>query len=113
MPNAGSLKERIAFDAPVMSRDEYGGTVIGWEERTSCRAGLQYRNGGEQVMADRLSGTQTAVITVRRSSATAIITPQWRARDVRSGTIYNIREVRLPPDDPSVVEIMAQSGVAV
>jgi head-tail adaptor len=112
MTTASDLTERFAFDSLVTTPDGYGGETQGYAEQFTARARLQYRNSGEEVLAARLSGTQTVILTLRRSSQTEAIKTDWRCRDARAGTVYNIREVRFPPQDRGWVEILAQSGVA-
>ncbi|MEH6721295.1 MAG: head-tail adaptor protein [Aurantimonas endophytica] len=112
MTTASDLTERFAFESFVNSPDGYGGETQGYAEQFTVRAGLRHRNSGEEVMAARLAGTQTVVLTIRRSSQAEAISTDWRCRDVRSGAIYNIREVRLPPQNRGWVEILAQTGVA-
>jgi hypothetical protein len=39
------------------------------------------------------------------------VTTDWRVRDVRTGTIYNIRDIT-PSDDRAFLDFLVQSGVA-
>lgn len=105
------MPDRVAFDAPTVGSNGYGGTVQGWTERLSCWAGIQYLRGGETVQAARLAGRQPAVVRIRASALAAQITPEWRMRDLRRDVTYNIRAV-VPTDDRAFYELTVESGVA-
>jgi head-tail adaptor len=109
---AGTLIELMAFEAPVSSADGHGGTLTGWEEQFRTRASLRNLRGGETVQASRLRGVQPVVLTIRAQSAASAVTPSWRVRDVREGTVYNVRAI-VRSDDRAFYEITAESGVAV
>jgi SPP1 family predicted phage head-tail adaptor len=108
---AGQLYQRVAFDKETTGSDGYGGTVTGWAEQFQCRAGFTHLRGGESVMAARLEGTHSIVMRVRASTQTRAVTTDWRVRDARSGTIYNIRDIT-PSDDRAFLDVLVQSGVA-
>ena len=115
MSGAGSLTERVAFarrtqvnpDAP----NDYGNTEDVWVEEFECAAEYKHLRGSEQVMAQRLVGVHTQIIRVRASSLTRALATDWRVTDVRSGTVYNIRDVTIDPGR-QWVDVLAQSGVA-
>lgn len=109
---AGDLHERVAFDAPVSQADAYGGAVEGWAEVYSCYAHFKWLRGGERVMADRLAGNQPVIVTIRQSPTAAQITPNHRMRDMRTGTIYNVRANSPMQDDRGWRELLCESGVA-
>lgn len=110
--DAGDLYQKVAFDEPVTQSDGQGGTINGWSERFQRRAHYLWLRGGETVQAARLEGRQPLVITVRSDSGTRQITTDWRARDARSGAIFNIRGI-VPSDNRAFLEITVESGVAV
>lgn len=105
------LHYALAFDAPTQTPDGSGGTDAGWAERYACRAHLRFLRGSEAVIAARLEGRQPVVASIRACDAARAITPAWRMRDARNGTVYNIRAIA-PSDDRRWVEITAESGVA-
>lgn len=115
-PSAGDLYQRVAFDQRVTgnpdSPADYGNTVDEWEEQFQTRAAFIHLRGGESVMASRLAGRHTQVIRVRASSQTREITTEWRARDARAGTIFNVRDITLNEDDRAFLDILVESGVA-
>jgi SPP1 family predicted phage head-tail adaptor len=110
--SAGKLYERVAFESPVEVSDGYGGTINGWAAQFTVSAHFVRLRGGETVLASRLSGTQPTIIKVRQSSDTKQVTTDWRARDARSGEVFNIRSI-IESDDRAYLEFTAESGVAV
>ncbi|MGY3607670.1 MULTISPECIES: phage head closure protein [unclassified Bradyrhizobium] len=112
MTSAGQLSHRIAFDKRQDIDDGYGNTQSDFVEQFVVWAGVQAKFGGETVTAARLAGQQPLTITVRQSSKTEQVTTDWRARDARSGEIYNIRSIVDPDDSGAYFEMLCQSGVA-
>jgi head-tail adaptor len=109
---AGELRDRVAFDAETTGDDGYGNTITGFAEQFIVSAKIRYLRGTEPVLADRLQGVQPVVVTVRASDNTRTITPSWRARDVRSATVFNIRAVT-PSDDRHGIDLLCEAGRAV
>ncbi|WAP67227.1 head-tail adaptor protein [Jiella pelagia] len=107
MAEAGLLNERIAFDEKVATQGEGGGTVSGFAEQFVVAARRRYLRGGEGVQAARLEGRQPVVLTIRRSSQSQGITPEWRARDARSGVVYEIRSVE-PSEDRRDLDLLCE-----
>jgi head-tail adaptor len=112
MVGAGDLRHRIAFEKRETVSDGYGNDEGDFAEQFIVSAALQARFGGETVTAARLTGQQPVTITVRQSSVTLQVTPDWRARDARSGTVYNIRSIADPDDGGAWLEMLCQSGTA-
>lgn len=111
MPQARQLRERIAFEVRAVVADSLGSVEGAFVERFTCAAGIQAKFGGEAVTAARLAGQQPVIITVRQFADTLEVTPAWRARDVRSGVIYNIRSIADPDAGGKWLELLCQSGV--
>lgn len=109
---AGVMLERIALDRPVQAPDAHGGVETGWQQVAEAKAAVRHLRAGETVLAGRLAGTLTIVVTIYATELTRQATPAWRMRDLRSGEIYNIRSI-IPTDDRRNLEITVQSGVAV
>lgn len=109
------LDEEVAFDAPTRAPDGSGGVEVGWTapvEAYVCPASFRFLRGGETVQAARLAGRQPVVVTIRANPDARRITPDWRMRDNRRGTVYQIRTVIEVPGR-MWMEITAESGVAV
>lgn len=107
----GAMVEKITFDAPSYDDD---GVQDGWTEGAyTCRAHFRYLRGGETVQAARLDGRQPVVMTIRWSAVADTITSDWKVRDARRGTVYNVSAPPVLTDDRKWLEITAESGGAV
>lgn len=111
MQPAGELRDRVTFEERIIESDEMGGTQGTFSEQFTIAARIRYRFGGEQVMAARLAGRQPAIITVRQSSDTLRITTDWRARDIRTGDIFNVRSVADPDGKRHDLDLLCEKGV--
>jgi head-tail adaptor len=85
MTGASAFRHTIRFDKKVFVDDPGGGTTSSWQPQFTRKAALNMLRGGETVTAQRLAGTQPALIRVIRDSHTAQITPAWRAVEIRNG----------------------------
>jgi head-tail adaptor len=108
---AGKLKERFVFDSPTTAPDGFGGQEVGWTEEFTRAAEVIYQRGSEAIEAARLTGRSIYKIKLRGDSGTRTITTDWRARDARRGTQYNIREVDAVTDR-AWVYLVVESGTA-
>ncbi len=106
---AGNLDRRVAFDAPTSAPNGQGGTISGWAQQMLVWASFRFLRGGEVVQAARLEGRQPVVVRIGVSAAAKLITPEWRMRDVRTGTIYAIRTCP-PPGRDGFIELTCESG---
>jgi head-tail adaptor len=112
-PTAGDLVYRVAFDEKGgHTSDGAGGTTKAFAERFQCRAGFIHLRGGEAVQAARLGGQHPQVIRVRSSAQTREVTTDWRIRDVRTGEVFNVRDITLGLDR-QFIDFLCQKGVAV
>jgi head-tail adaptor len=114
MPAIGRMRERVRFEARgYVEGDTSGNPQSGpFAEVHTCAAEITPKLGGETVTAERLTGTQPMLITVRMCQALAELTTDWRIVDVRSKISYNIRAVSNPDEKRKFLEILAVSGVA-
>lgn len=115
---AGDLRSKVGFYAPVAGDDGYGNVTTGFADDPDFEvsANIKPRLGGESVLAGRLTGTNLVNITVWQSGQTSGVTTACRAKDERSGVIYNIRSI-IDPDEgkPSHGrwwEMLCEKGVA-
>jgi len=90
---AGALTERVAFDEPTGGTDAFGGTTEAWTERHVCAAQWTHGKGDEGVQAAREAGRQAYKVRVRSSAATRAVTTDYRLRDTRRSTTWNIVDV--------------------
>jgi SPP1 family predicted phage head-tail adaptor len=93
MTAAGDLREKIELLKQVSVSDGAGGSTISWEVQVTARAAIKVLKASETVLAGRLQGTQTLVVTLRWQSALSDVDGTWRLRNVRTGSEYNIRAV--------------------
>lgn len=110
---AGNLRDRVAFGRLGIADGE-GGNFRGgpFTPQFTFAAKIQPINGGEEVMAGRVQGTRTVLITVRSSSETRSITTDWSARNTRTGEMFNVVEAKDPDGTRHWVELLCQSGTA-
>lgn len=109
---AGSLSERITFQALDNIPDEWGGTSTGYVDQFTEPARMMPKVGGEGVTASRLQGVQPFLCTVRSSTRTRQITPAWRAVNERTGTTYNITTAVNIDERNQWIELMLVAGEA-
>lgn len=108
--DAAQFHSMLAFDKRAPVDDGYGNTVGGWVEQFQTHAAVTFLRGGETVMAARLESRSPAVIRLRASANAALLSGDWRARDMRNGTTFNIRQVTRDPTR-SFVDCLAETGV--
>lgn len=78
MAGAGDLRHRLLCQSKGPTTDEFGNPVPtggDWQTQFSVHAGMIPKNGGEAVLAGRLAGRQTYIVTIRSSRNTRQITP--------------------------------------
>lgn len=107
---AGDLRERVAFDIRADVEDGRGNVKGAFSEQFTRSAQIIPRLGGETVMAARLAGSQPVTIRIRCDTQTALITPEWRARDVRHNITYNIRAISNPDQRREFFDLLCESG---
>jgi len=112
---AGNLRERVGFYRPTIGFDDGAGNTEGGFADVPdfvVAASVSPKLGGETVLANRLTGREAVNITVRRSSQTLQVTTDWRARDERTDTVYNIRSIIDPTQKRQWLEMLCEQGVA-
>lgn len=92
-PTAQELSHSVAFDRRDDIDDGYGNTKGEWVEQFAVRAAFRHRGGSEAVSAARLEGRNQLAVYVRASGRTQGIISEWRMRDLRTGTAYDIKIV--------------------
>lgn len=114
MPVTGQLRERVTFQARSQVSDEYGNEVTGpWTDQFTVAANIAPARGREEVLAQRLQGIRPVEITVRWSSQTVQIQPDWRAVNARKpAEIYNIHDARDPDGKRAWNVLTCTLGVA-
>lgn len=110
---AGDLSRRMRFEAPIPGDDGGGGVQDGFAPRFTVSAGLFNAGGSEAVQAARLEGRGLARCRIRASRQAREIRTDWRMIDVRSGDIWNIREVDDVTEARAFILLAVEKGVAV
>ena len=110
---AGDLRERVAFGR-LGSADGEGGNYRGgvFAPQFEVAAHFKPLNGGEEVMAGRLAGRRSVVMTIRSSNQTRAITAAMNVQDLRTKEVFNVREIKDPDGKRAWLEVLAESGVA-
>lgn len=92
---AAKLIELVAFDQRDRLDDGYGNKTAGeWREIFRDRAAfITLKGGSETVMQRRLEGHPSVICRLRRHAQSEAVATDWRMRDTRTGTIYNVRAV--------------------
>lgn len=111
---AGDLRERIGFYRPVASDDGAGNETSGFGDAPDfvLFANEKPKLGGEAVLAGRLTGANLVNLTVRQSSLSRQVETEWRAKNERSGAVYNIRSIVDPDQHRQWLEMLCEKGVA-
>lgn len=117
-PSSGDLRERVRFDALVEENPDspidYGNTESTWAPQFERRANYTHLRGGEAVQAARLEGRHIQVVTVRSDSATRIVSADWRVVDLKTGDIFNVRDVTPTRGaENQFIDFLCEKGVAV
>lgn len=115
MTSAGDLYYRVHCQKETDAVDELGNPVPTggvWQTQFTVRAAYKHLRGGEDVMAGRLQGRHTQLITVRASSQSRQITSGWRLVDARDGTVFNVRDVTHEIDRMFVGLLCERGGAA-
>lgn len=108
---AGRLDKRLQFAERREIDDGAGNTVAEYVPQYECAANIKRLRGGESVMAARLEAREPVIVTVRACIAARRITNDWRATDMRDGTIYAVKEMPREADNRGHLEFLAMSGV--
>ena len=109
---AGQLIELVAFDKRAPVDDGYGNQVAGdFVEQFQRRAAFILMRGSEPVTAARLQSRQPLIVRIRADAEGEQITSDWQCRDVRKGTLFNIRTVTRDPSR-EWIEMLVEFGVA-
>ena len=114
---AQPMRERIVLERRE-SAQNIGGVVrsTSWSPLAGPMAArLQPLRGGEKVLAGRLAGVQSYVVTVRSTpelrAVCAGLRASDRARNTLTGELYNIRSVQNPDERNAYLALMCETGV--
>ncbi|UPT93023.1 phage head closure protein [Bradyrhizobium barranii subsp. apii] len=111
MTSAGDLRSEIKLERQVLTPDGAGGSTVEWVEVVTTPARIKYLKGGETVMAGRLQGNQTVVVTLRNQPGLGDADTTWRLTSTRSNRVYDIKAFTLS-EDGAWLDILADTGVS-
>lgn len=112
MDASGRLRERFTIQRRVNTDDGHGNTAGEWANLFTVWAGIEFRRGGEGVLAARLAARQPAILTVRNSTQARGILASDRAVNARTGEVFNIREKpREARENRGFLEMLVEAGV--
>jgi head-tail adaptor len=109
---AGRLDMRLQFQAPYEIDNGAGTLTQGHAPQFEIAASVKYLRGGETVLSSRLEQIAPVIITVRACNDTRQIAGEWRAVDLRTGTVFQIKELPRVSENRGFFEMLAVSGVA-
>lgn len=111
MSGAGERTSKVSLWKRGSGSDGGGGKNSAYVYQFTRRAEFTHLHGGESVMANRLEGKHTQVVTLLSSAKTKEITTGWQLKDEKTGTKYNIRDITRTTDR-KYIELLCESGVA-
>ncbi|MHA6644531.1 head-tail adaptor protein [Mesorhizobium sp. A623] len=91
LTTASDLREVADFQNYIEVDDGFGGTKLEFATIFTAPCRIRTLKAGETIIASRLAGTATLVLTIRWQPAAAEITPAWKALNARSGATYEIK----------------------
>jgi SPP1 family predicted phage head-tail adaptor len=108
--NAGLLTARCVFEVPTEQVDDLGNRYQGWGHHAVARGQLVPILGREAVQAGQLEASNTAMLRVRQTRATRLVTEAMRV--TVDGVVYAIRSIIDPDQRREVFEMLVEKGVA-
>lgn len=116
MAGTGDLTVRVHCQKKVEAKDEFDNPVPGggqWTTQFTVLAGFAAKTGGEAVLAGRLTGIQTYIVSIWQSADTRQITAGWRLLDAdNDARTFNIRSLFDPDGKRLRLELLVEHGVA-
>lgn len=109
------LQWEVRLERKEEVSDGAGNTRGPWQPQVTRRAYIGMLLGGEEVLASRLEGTQTAAIIVRYDDTTKVVTADWRAIEIQDDGAEREFAVRSAEDvdhDKRWITMLCQAGVA-
>ena len=110
------MRERVTFQRRLQISDGAGNTRGGWDTNLAnaiCTTAARLRpiNGREEVLAQKLQGTQGFELVVRYSAATTAVTSSCRAVNARTGEAYDIKTIQNPDERRMYLSMIVTRGV--
>ncbi|MHA6645655.1 head-tail adaptor protein [Mesorhizobium sp. A623] len=93
MSQPGLFREVADFRQNMEVDDGYGGTKLEWATVFSAPCRIRTLKAGETIIASRLAGTATLVLTIRWQPDAAAMSPAWQVVNARTGAEYAVKAV--------------------
>lgn len=103
---AGDLTKRATLLEPRVERDADGQLVQGWLDRGTVWCHVLPLRGGESVMAARMQSRNPAIVTMRASNLSRLVTSEWRLRI--DGREYHAKEDPRETQDRAWLEMLVE-----
>lgn len=97
----GALRDRFHFQKRAGNNDGFGNTnpqAGPFETQFTTDIGLEARNGGEQIIAQRMQGVQPYNAVVRWSKRMLTVNNAWQLLDAREGGTRRLNVLNTPVD---------------
>lgn len=104
----GTLRHRIAIDAPARVQGPSGEVVDGWSTLAMVWGSIEPSRAPESERADQVLGDMDTLVRIRWSPKVSGISPAWRLR--HQTTIYDIKSVANVRQANREFELMCKSG---
>jgi head-tail adaptor len=108
---AGKLDRPVAFDAPVRTSNEAGGSRTSWSQVFAAWAEFRFQRGGEAAQSGGLQLGASFKIRLRSTALSRALTGEHTMRDLQTGVRYNLRQIDAV-SDRAHVWIVAEAGGA-
>jgi head-tail adaptor len=104
----GLMRRTLHFERPTSTRDDYGSPQKTWADVATVSASVDAISGREYFASDRDLATLLWRIVIREIPGEQV-EPDWRATDIDSGEVFDVRAV-LPSHDRDQLTLAASSG---
>lgn len=108
--SAGKLRDRVAFERPNDTPDDYGNVSTGWTNVTTIWGDVREASGKEKVENGAVQSLRMATVRVRKTTTTSGLTEADRA--VFRGQTWNIRSIAQIGRKGSMLDLLCEAGVA-
>lgn len=95
---SGKMIFRVRFDKQVSVPADGGGVQTDWLPQFTRWSDIRPMRGGEGIQAQRLVGTQPALLIVMADSSTKQIDPSWRAVELKNNQPVHYYAIKTAAD---------------
>lgn len=106
---AGTLRSRVALQAPVEARDDIGGVHQDWQTVIDVWAGIEPLRAKELFEAQSIEARLSHRLTLR---AYAALEARWRILEMSTGRVFQVYSVRDLHERHRTTEVLAMEIIA-